>query len=505
MTIEGYMNNPALNRHSLLRLATIALAAMSLLNIGGCALMRKDSAPLAQVQAEQIRAPRDVSLPVDAWPETQWWRRYGDDQLDVLVARAIDDSPTMAIARARVEAGRAKATLVDASTGVAVGLSASVDREHVSENGFLGPFASTNSALGTSGPWYTEGTIGLQGEYSVDLWGKDRAKVNAALGVLQARRAEAAEAELLLSSQVVHVYYDIQANYSVLTLLEQARDIQQQTVTAHHVRAARGLEPGTQAEGALTQQLQFDQKISATQTRIRSLREALRLLIGAGPDDLPVITARPLPDVIGDMPTSLGYELLARRPDLQAMHWYVQASLDQVDVAKAAFYPSFDIRAFIGVDALHMGDLFQQSSKQINLIPGLSLPIFDSGRLNANLASARSQSNVLIAQYNQAVLNAVREVAQAAIELNGINQQAAMQESELKAATSSFNSADAHYRQGLLDQSSATQAKLPVVMEEIRAVEIRSQRLHSEVTLMTYLGGGYEASAERQGLSTNHG
>jgi multidrug efflux system outer membrane protein len=221
------------------------------------------------------------------------------------------------------------------------------------------------------------------------------------------------------------------------------------------------------------------------------MREMLRALAGAGADGLPAIAPVPLPAGSGQLPATLGYELLARRPDLQAMRWYVQASFDQTEAAKAAFYPSFDIKAFAGFDALHLGDLFHMGSRQLNLIPGLTLPIFDSGRLNANLASSRARSNVLIAQYNEAVLNAVREVAQASLQMNSTVQQTALQEKKLKAAQFAFDSADGHYRRGLVDKVSAKEAKLPVLQEIGKALELRGAEIHAEVALTAALGGGY--------------
>ena len=492
------MNRPALHRPFLSRLIAMASAVSLLLTASGCALMRKDTAPLPQIPGEQVRVAQDTALPDGAWPSAAWWQRYADDQLGALVTRALQDSPSMAVARTRVDASRAQTKLVDASSGLLVGLNASVNRQKLSENGFLGPFAHTNPEMGTTGPWYTEGTIGVGAGYTLDLWGKDRARVNAAMGVAQARQAEAAQAALLLSSQVVQLYYEIQTTYALEALLEQARDVRRNLVAASQARTARGLEPRTQAETAQAQLLQLDQQITVAQTRVRTLREGLRALTGAGPDDLPAIAPRPLPDSAGGVPSSLGYELLARRPDLQAMRWYVQASMDQIDAAKAAFYPSFDIRAFLGLDSLHLADLLRKSSRQINVIPGLSLPIFDSGRLNANLAATRSQSNALIAQYNESVLNAVREVAQAGIELDGLNRQAAMQESKLKSVSFASNSAEAHYRQGLLDKPSALEARLPVLMEQSQAVEIRSKQIQSEIALTRALGGGYTSGQTTQ-------
>ncbi|MEX3811242.1 efflux transporter outer membrane subunit [Paraburkholderia sp. BR13439] len=478
------------------RLAATAAALSLLLATAGCALIREDTAPAAQIPTEQVRLAQDSQLPQGNWPSTKWWKACNDDQLTALVDRALQDSPTMAVAKARVEASRAQAKLVDASSGLLIGLSASVNRQSVSENGFLGPFAHTDPALGTTGPWYTEGTIGLYANYSVDLWGKDRARVNAAMGVTRAREAEAAQAALLLSSQVVHVYYEIQTTYALRDLLVKAREIRQEQRDATQARIARGLVSRTQMEGAEAQCMQLDQQIDSAQSRIRTLHEMLRQLTGAGPDALPAIAQRPLPDSAAGVPASLGYELLARRPDLQAMRWYVQSSMDQIDAAKAAFYPSFDIRAFIGLDSLHMVDLLRKSSRQIDLIPGLSLPIFDSGRLNANLAATRAESNLLIAQYNESVLNAVREVAQAGIELDSLGHQQVLQEGKLKAAAFAYDSATAQYRQGLLDKSTAQEAMLSVLMEQSQAVEIRSQQLQAAVTLSTVLGGGYVAEGE---------
>ena len=175
----------------------------------------------------------------------------------------------------------------------------------------------------------------------------------------------------------------------------------------------------TLLEEARAQQLGIEQQIVSAQGQIKQLRESMRALVGAGPDGLPAIEPVALPRSQAALPATLSFELLARRPDLQAMRWHVEASFDRIDAAKAAFYPSFDIKAFFGLNALHLADLFTHASQQINLIPGLYLPIFDGGRLNANLSGAREGSNLLIEQYNQAVLNAVRDVAQTGSRLAG--------------------------------------------------------------------------------------
>jgi multidrug efflux system outer membrane protein len=466
----------------------------------GCALMRKDTAPLPQIPAQQIRLAEGLKLARDGWPEAQWWRRYRDPQLDALMAQALKDAPMMAVARQRVEASRSYASLVDASSGLLIGLTGSMDRQEVSANGYLGPFYHNIPSAGFTGPWYTEGTVGLQAGYDFDFWGKDKARVEAALGLKQARQAEAAQAELVLTSRVAQMYFGMQAIYTTLDLLDQTRTIEAEMVQAHQARAERGLEARTATELARARALELDQQISTAQGRLSMLREAIRALVGAGPDHLPAIHPVPLPTQAGQMPTTLGYELLARRPDLQAMRWYVQASMSQIEAAKAAFYPSFDIRAFYGFDSLHTNNLLSQPSRQINLVPGLSLPIFDSGRLNAMLANARTQSNTLIAQYNQAVVDSVREVAQAGIELEDLNRQLEIQDAKLKTVTFAWDSAEAHYRRGLADRLTAMEAKLPVLAQEGWQIQLRNQQIHAEIGLTMALGGGYQASLDVSGM-----
>ena len=474
------------------------LAGFALLSLCGCALVRNDTAPLAALPAGSIGLADDIELVRDAWPEASWWHRYRDPQLDALVARALQDAPSLVVARERVVASAAQAELVGASSGLLVGLKASVDRESVSENGFLGAYGRKLPLLGTDGPWYTQATAGLSGAYEFDFWGKDRAKTQAALGVVNARRAEAAQVELLLATGIAHVYFDLQLLHEKAALLREVREVRRCAVEAHGARVERGLEPVSPLQLAREQLLEVDAQLVAVESRRRCLREALRALVGAGAGDLPEIAPVPLQEQPAALPPHLGFELLAHRPDLQAMSWYVQASLDRVTAARAAFYPSFDLRAFAGLDTLHTNELWRRSSRQLNLVPGMSLPLFDSGRLNANLATARGQSNALVAQYNEMVFQAVKEVAQRSIEIEGLRRRAEVHAGQIQAAEKVARSAEACLKRGLTDLVAAREATLPWLHERLVSLELRGAGLHAEVALLAALGGGYDAVPEKR-------
>jgi outer membrane protein, multidrug efflux system len=494
---------PLLRRRSAIRCMTPALSArivrrasrwfvsFALPFLAACAIIHHDSSPAAIIAPQQIRLADDIHLANEGWPSARWWEQYHDPQLDTLIELAQAHAPTLAIAREHVSQARAQVDLVRAASGLQVSVLADADREHVSAHGFLSAYASHDPALGAYGPWYWTGLVGAAAHYDIDIWGKQRDLVRAALGVQNAQRAEEAQAELELSAGIAQLYFGIQTTYASLDLLQRLREVRAFVLDMHTARHERGLEAMTQAAAARSQLLATDQQIASAHEQIVHAREALRALAGVGPDELPSIAREPLPASSAALPSTLSYELLARRPDLQAMRWLVQASFNQIDAAKAAFYPSFDITAFFGFNALRMRDLFTHTSEQINLIPGLTLPIFDGGRLNANLHSARTASNTLIEQYDQAVLDAVRDVAQSGSEIDDLDQRVQLQRERIDALQFASDSAEASFRTGLADRTTAMQAQEPVLEGRLALVQLTGDEIEAGIVLTRALGGGY--------------
>lgn len=202
-----------------------------------------------------------------------------------------------------------------------------VNRQRVSANGFLSPYAMDAPKLGMDGPYYTEATVGLFAGLDLDLWGVHRSAVAAAIGAQNAALAETAAVELSLSAGVAQLYYSIQASYQMLDLLQQTRDVIDFAVKAHQSKVAHGLEAKVPYHGARAQMLAVDKQIAAVKGQIKETRESLRAPDRCRASNLPDIKPIALPQIQTGLPATLSYELLARRPDLQAMRWYVQASL----------------------------------------------------------------------------------------------------------------------------------------------------------------------------------
>jgi multidrug efflux system outer membrane protein len=467
------------------------LCLCALAGFCGCAQIRKESKPYPQIPEEQVRLAEGIRLVRDGWPSARWWTQYNDAQLNALIERGLAAAPTMSIAKTRVAQTRSQVEIVKAGIDLPLVLLGAIDQEHVSARGFLGAYAGNQPLIGADGPWYTEGIVGLGTNMNIDLFGQRRAQVDAAMGAENARIAEVSAVELEVATDVAQLYFGIQTAFATIELLQQSHEIALFVVEAHQARHARGLESEVLTYDAVARQLAVDRQVTAIRARIAQLREAMRALIGARPDDLAHIGQVALPSAEPALPGTLSYELLARRPDLQALRWYVQSSFDRIDAAKAAFYPSFNIRAFFGFNALHLEDLFNSESKQINVIPGMSLPLFDSGRLNANLDSARNASNTLIVQYNQAVLNAVRDVAVAGSRVQALQEEMRLQERRLQAIEFMHASASANYGRGLASKLAAMQARQPVIVEQLALLDLNARQLSQDIALIKALGGGY--------------
>ncbi|WP_182968057.1 MdtP family multidrug efflux transporter outer membrane subunit [Klebsiella sp. WP8-S18-ESBL-06] len=462
--------------------------------LSGCALIREDASPHQQLAPEQIKLADDIHLASSGWPQAQWWRQFNDPQLAALIDKTLSGSHTLTEARLREEQAQSQAELLEGGSQLQMAALGMINRQRASANGFLGPYALDAPKLGMDGPYYTQATVGLVAGLNLDLWGEHRSAVAAAIGAQNAAVAETAAVELSLSVAVAQLYYSMQASYQMLDLLEQTRDVIDYAVRAHQSKVAQGLEAKVPYHGARAQMLAVDKQIAAAKGQLKETRESLRALVGAGADTRLDIKPTALPQVQTGIPATLSYQLLARRPDLQAMRWYVQASLDRVDAARALFYPSFDIKMFFGLDAIHINDLFKGTSRQINFIPGLRLPLFDGGRLNANLKNTRAASNMMIERYNQSVLNAVRDVAINGTRLQTLNDERMMQAERVDATRYTQSAAEAAFGRGLGSRLKATEARLPVLAEQMSLLIIDTQRVIQSIQLIKSLGGGYQAA-----------
>ncbi|WP_294907975.1 MdtP family multidrug efflux transporter outer membrane subunit [Tatumella sp. UBA2305] len=482
----------------ILRLSRIArsaaLSCAGLLLLNGCSFFRHDPGEVAIINPQQAELSSVIHLADSGWPQSSWWEKYHDPQLNMLIREALQNSPTVQAARLQVAQSQANIDLAHSVSGLQATAVAAQNRLRTSQRSFTWPY-SFSLPENKSGPWYTLNTVGIGASMNVDLWGEDKARVAAAIGENNARLAETAATEQAVAANIAQLYFSMQTSWQRIALLKQQEAISRFSVEAHKERVARGLEDDVALASAHSELLSAQQQLLSAETDLASARETLRALMGAGAGAASIASLHPRPWPLHQqgLPRELSYQLLSRRPDLQALRGYVLASLSRVDAAKMAFYPHFDIKAFWGYNALSVGDLFKYSFQQINILPGLYLPLFNGGALNAHLQSARTASNVLIKQYNQAVLDAVRDVAVSSQQLDSLNQQLSMQQQKVAAAQVGADSAQAHYRRGLLSLYASREAQRAALSQQLLFTDMRMQQMTIDISLIQALGGGYQS------------
>ena len=399
----------------------------------------------------------------------------------------------MQVAEQRIQLAEAPAKAVEAQDGPEIDFSADVERQRMSAEGLMGPFAITDPAAGTTGPWYTNGTFGLTAGWNLDLWGKNRAEVTARIGAVKAREAEREQTRQVLASGVARLYWEWQTQAGLKTVLTQIETEQQNVINVDRQLYQNGLTSSVEGVETDIDSSKTEQQLNDVSGKMKVIEARLSALTNSQSTALK-LHSTPLPAVESQLPSQLGYSLLARRPDLQAAHWYIESSLSSIDAAKAAFYPDVNLMAFLQQDALHLSDLFRHSAQQMGVTAGLTLPIFDSGRLNANLDITQAQSNLTVANYNKAVVDAVNDVARAASQVETLAQKNQHQQQIEHDALRVVGLAQARFNAGIIAGSRVSEAKIPALRERCNALLLQGQWLDASIQLNRALGGGYHAS-----------
>ncbi len=399
----------------------------------------------------------------------------------------------MQVAEQRIQLAEAQAKAVEAQDGPEIDFSADVERQRMSAEGLMGPFALTDPAAGTTGPWYTNGTFGLTAGWNLDLWGKNRAEVTARIGVVKAREAEREQTRQLLASGVSRLYWEWQTQAALKTVLTQIETEQKNIIAVDRQLYQNGITSSVEGVETDIDSSKTEQQLNDVSGKMKVIEARLSALTNAQSTALKLHSTT-LPAVESQLPPRLGYSLLARRADLQAAHWYIESSLSSIDAAKAAFYPDVNLMAFLQQDALHLSDLFRHSAQQLGVTAGLTLPIFDSGRLNANLDITKAQSNLTVANYNKAVVDAVNDVARAVSQVATLAQKNQHQQQIEHDAQRVVGLAQARFNAGIIAGSRVSQAKIPALREHCNALILQGQWLDASIQLTSALGGGYHAS-----------
>ncbi|MES1201440.1 MAG: efflux transporter outer membrane subunit, partial [Pseudomonadota bacterium] len=434
------MKNRSKNWRTLLTVAasTAALAACAAIpNLG----------PGPELAApSHLASARSFAAAETTWPSDRWWESFGDTQLNTLIDEALADSPTLAVAAARLRQARAAAEQAGSARYPNIAGQASGNAVHQDLSGDNLP-AAINSALPDD--WTTQSNTALRLDYAIDFFGRNRAQFAAALSQSKAAAAEAAEARLELSTAVALTYAEFVRLAADRQAAEDAVQVREASARLVARRVANGLESQAPAHQAQSELERARAELIAVDAAIARTRNELAALLGKGPDrGLEVIAPQAPHALATGLPPQVGLDLIGRRPDLVAARLNAEAAAQRINVARADFYPNINLSAVVsfqtlGIDAIGGGNLSAAS-----IGPALSLPIFSGGRLQGAYRGARAEYDASVALYDQTLANALRDVANAFSGRRAIEQQLQQQRAALHDAEEAYRLVRLRYQGG---------------------------------------------------------
>ena len=418
-----------------------------------------------------------------AWPTQQWWKAYADPQLDRLVTEATTGNPTIRMAQARIARVQAYSGVARSALYPSIGAEAAFTREKFTERQFIPPPYAGNWS------WNNQATLDLA--YDLDLWGKNRSSLAAALDYVQVATAEAQEVQLALETLVARVYVQLSLRYVMLDIAKATLQQRQDILDITKKRLAAGISSELELRQVETPLPSARAEIERISESIELLRNQLSALAGKGPGDGERIERPSLSfNLPIQLPEALPADLLGRRPDVVAQRWRVEAAGKGIEVAKAAFYPNINLTAFAGWQSLSFAKFLSPGSLMEGFGPAISLPIFEGGRLRSELGVSTADYDIAVESYNGTLIQALENVADQIVTLRSLQTQRVESNASNALANQSYAITFKGFKSGLTDYLYVLNAQNQILLEAERKAVVEARFLDAYAALMQAVGGG---------------
>ncbi|MDE2400427.1 MAG: efflux transporter outer membrane subunit [Burkholderiales bacterium] len=470
------------------------LSAMTLLALSACATQQDIQPKLKRLDVQQWGLDGQA-VPAEGAATEALVPSFGDSTLRALIERALIAQPSIQVVQARLAKAQAQAVATRGGELPQIQATAEVDRQHFTENSIYPP------PLG--GTIRNTGTLQLEGSWELDLFGRQRALVDAAIGQSRAAQADAQAARVLLSSQVARAYVQLARLLAQKDVAQRTLAQRQESLSLIKQRVTAGLDTVVElrlSEGALPD---VRQQIEALDEQIAWSRHALAALTGQPPSATDSLTPSIQALQPMTLPATVPVDLLARRADITAARWRAEASGHVVDAARALFYPNIDLRGYLGFNAIGLDRLLESGSRQYGLMPAIHLPLFDGDRRRANLQGNVAEQDAAVASYNQAVIEAVHEVADQLSSIDSLLRQRREQHAAQTSAEAGYDAALQRYRAGLGTYLTVLNAETAVLNQRRLAVDLQARAMDAQVSLVRALGG--QAAAQNNNTLSQSG
>lgn len=422
--------------------------------------------------------------PDDALPRGAWWKIFGDAQLDALEDQVTEANQDLKAAVAQYDQALAAAGIARAAYFPLITANAGASRQK----------ASRTTANVPGHAVYNDFTMGADLTYEIDIWGRVRNTVAANEDLAQATAADLATVTLSLHAELANDYFALRGDDAAQEILDKTADDYQQAYDLTKRRYEGGIAAEADVDEAETQL--ENAKTQATDMRLQrsQLEHAIAILTGKAPAEFNLASA-PIGAKLPRLATGLPSTLLQRRPDVAASERRVAAANAEIGVARAAYFPTFNLAGMLGLESATPAKWITAPSQFWSLGPSAVLPIFTGGQISSLNDQAQAAYNQSIAQYRQTVLNAYGEVEDNLAALHRLEQENKTQTKAKAAAGRALAQANNRYKAGITIFTDVVVAQNNDLQAQLAAVNLNIRRLTASVLLIEALGGGWEAPA----------
>lgn len=478
--------NPVRIHDSTRKLARgLSLASMLFL-LSACANYQKISSGSTPMANVHIAVPDGVKEQPSVSLRDGWWEAFGDPQLNSLIEQAVANSPSMAIAQSRIFRARAIYNLNQAASAPQSNATASAGYGRQSGNYLL-----PSPPLGAGGTYVSQGMLGIDFNYDLDVWGKYAAKIRAAQSQVDVAAFERDATRLSLTTAICRAYLQLASQYDLYDVFL-AYQVQHDALREmNRLRVKSGLDTQVGLKQSETNQAIMRAGLIDRGTAIETTRLQLAALAGKLPEFAKEIKRPSISNAPLMIPADLPLDLLGRRPDLAVQRARIAAAMGEVDAAEAQFYPNISLAGMIGFQSFGLQNLLKDGSLVNSIGPALHLPIFDGGRLRANYAAKSADLDAAISQYNQSVIAAAQEVAEQLNRIASLTQEEKFIQDSVVSSEQAYRVAMQRYRAGLSSYLTALSVEIQWLFQRRAAVELKAKRYDLQISLVHALGGGF--------------
>jgi NodT family efflux transporter outer membrane factor (OMF) lipoprotein len=441
----------------------------------------------ANPDASKENSNWQVAQPADAASRGEWWKIFGDEELNKLEPQVAANNQDLKAADARFREARALIRFNHSSMYPTIGTAPFAGGLRESSNR---PYFNANNAKGNG---VGDIVLPVDLNYEIDVWGRIRHGVSAAREEAQASAGDRQAVMLSLQAELAVDYFEARSADAQEKLLNDTVKYYEEAYRITNNRFDGGVAPKSDVDQAKTQ-------LEAARVQARDItlqraqfEHAIAILLGEPPASFMLANA-PLDARPPVIPPGLPSELLERRPDIAAAERRVAEANDRIGIARAAFYPTISLSGTVGFEATNFANLFNPSSLLWAIGPTLSQTIFDAGRRASASEAANARYDETVADYRQTTLTAFQQVEDNLIALRVLQQEAENQHQATLAAQSAEQIFNNRYVGGLDTYLQVVTAQTTALTNERNDIDIMRRQMDASVLLIKALGGGWNVT-----------